>query len=410
MPLLQGGRRLQTGNRSRPGASHSHQDGGPNKAELPDYEPPSFPLNPESRRALSQLSTGKDTRKYEEQLNKSIELLSGSVRDLNDKYAERRDDLQRIRQKRGENEKNDRERTAEKALLLLKGDVPQLTDECDHAVRSVVDLKIELEDSSQALKDTERRAVAEADDVNAMQRRRNDQDEDMDINPPDVIGPVRMLQEAREKAAARYASQTLYEKYGVNNDYIGFKRLWHDAVERDGKPLPDASRWFTQNGSRDDPDDDDDDEDLIIAEEHLDIHCPLSMAVMQDPYTSRKCKHTFEKDSVVQFLSTKPGRRARCPQTGCNKEVSIEDFHPDPIMLRRIKRRLAAQRASLADDDDDDDDDGPEKDVDAGGDSEMIKPERKGESRDNIENDEEEEEEDEEDEEEPHGEAKEEYE
>ncbi|KAI1770338.1 zinc-finger of the MIZ type in Nse subunit-domain-containing protein [Hypoxylon cercidicola] len=362
MPLLSSGRRLQSAaerNRGRPsGAPSSHSQHSDEPTELPEYEPPTFPLDVEFRRKLSQLSSNKDTRKYEEQLSKSIELLSTSVRDLNDKHAERKETLQRFREKRGEDgEKNDRERAEEKAVLMLSSTVPQLTDECDRAIRSVIDLKIELEDSSKALKEAERRVEAEI--ANAVQRRRGrggDDDDDMpDANPPDIIGPLQLLQKAKEKAAADYASRSLYEKYGLNNDYIGFKRLWHDAVERDGKPLPDASRWFTQNGGRDEADDD---EDLIIAEEHVDVRCPLSMVVMQDPYTSQKCKHTFEKNSIVQFLRGQPGGRARCPQTGCGKEISIKDFQPDPVMLRRIKRRLAAQQASMADDDDDEDSDG----------------------------------------------------
>lgn len=313
MPIIN--RRLQSTserNRSRPSTSSSraHNDG---PVELPDYEPLSTPLSPEAIRSLSQLSTNKDTRKYEEQLNKSIELLSASVRDLNDKYAERKDSLKRLQEKRGKNgEKNDRERAEEKAVLALKNDVPRLTDECDLAVRSVIDLKVELEDGKVALRETAQKVEQEA-----RMRRGRAEDEDDDMADADFLGPIEVLKETKAKAAENYASMTLYEKYGVNNDYIGFKRLWHDAVHgADGKPLPDASKWFSQNGGEDEGDDDD---DLIVAEEHLDIHCPLSMVVMQDPYTSTVCKHTFEKDSIVQFLRTKPGGRARCPQTGCNK-------------------------------------------------------------------------------------------
>ncbi|KAI0836270.1 zinc-finger of the MIZ type in Nse subunit-domain-containing protein [Hypoxylon sp. FL0890] len=371
MPIIN--RRLQSSSERHRGrastASTLHNDA---PLELPAYEPLSTPLNAHAIRALSQLSSNKDTRKYEEQLNKSIELLSASVRDLNDKYAERKDNLKRFQEKRGQNgEKNDRERAEEKAVLALKDDVPRLTDECDVAVRSVIDLKVELEDSKVALQETAQKV-----ENGARTRRRREEDEDDDMADADIPGPIALLEEAKARAADDYASKSLYEKYGVNNDYIGFKRLWHDAVHgADGKPLPDASKWFSQNRGEDHADDDD---DLIVAEEHLDIHCPLSMVVMQDPYTSTVCKHTFEKDSIVQFLRTQPGGRARCPQTGCNKEVTIKNFRPDPVMLRRIKRRLAEERN---DDDDDDDDEA----VDGDGDSEMkktpgrpIKSEREG--------------------------------
>ncbi|KAI0010401.1 zinc-finger of the MIZ type in Nse subunit-domain-containing protein [Xylariaceae sp. FL0662B] len=356
-------RRLVSGaerNRRRPNtssSSHTQQDRGP--VQLPEYEPPSCPLNETSRRALAELSTNQDTRKYEEQLKQSLKLLGDSVRDINDKYTERKATLKRLQEKRGEDgEKNDRERAEEKAVLALKGDVPQLTDECDHAVRNVVDLMVELEDGREALQETVRKVELES--ANAVSRRADDENEDdamMDV--PDITGPSRLLKAEKDRAAASYASKTLYERYGLNNDYVGFKRLWHDAAHgSDGKPLPDASKWFTQNGA--DGEADDDDDDLIVAEERLDIHCPLSMVVMKDPWTSRKCKHTFEKRSIEEFLGGRPGRRARCPQTGCNHEVSIDDFYADQIMLRKIKRAEAKEHRGMEDDEDDVDSDGDE--------------------------------------------------
>ncbi|KAI0847311.1 zinc-finger of the MIZ type in Nse subunit-domain-containing protein [Daldinia vernicosa] len=390
MPLLSGSRRLQSGaerNRDRPSISSSRtqQDNGP--VELPDYEPLACPLSAEAIRALTQLSTSKDTRKYEEQLNKSIELLSASVRDINDKYEERKESLKSLQEKRaGRDEKNDRERAEEKAVLALKNDVPMLTNECNLAVQSVIDLKIELEDSNLALRGTAQKVEVEATNATRRQRHRGD-DEDDEMADVNITSPIMLLQRAKEGAAEEYASKTPYERYGTNNDYVGFKRIWHDAVHgRGNKPLPDASKWFSQNGGEDEASED---EDIIVAEEHLDIHCPLSMAVMKDPYTSIKCKHTFEKDSIIQFLQTQRGR-ARCPQTGCNKEVTVSDFHPDPVMLRRIKRQLASQRAGMADEDEDEDgnEDEDEQDVDAEGDSHIsatpgrnVKSERQGRDR-----------------------------
>ncbi|KAI1079930.1 zinc-finger of the MIZ type in Nse subunit-domain-containing protein [Whalleya microplaca] len=361
-------RRLLSGlerKRQRPSTSstsHTQQQSqGP--AELPDYEPPSCPLNTTARRALAELSTNQDTRKYEAQLKQSLKLLGDSVRDINDTYTDRKETLKRLQEKRGEDgEKNDRERAVEKAVLALRADVPQVTEKCDQAVREVIDLTIELEDGRAALQETVRKAELES--ANAVPRRadRGEEDEDEEDNmmdaPPEITGPLRLLEAEKDKAAAVYASKTLYEKYGLNNDYVGFKRLWHDAAHgSDGKPLPDASKWFTQYGAEAD----DDDDDLIVAEERLDIHCPLSMVVMEEPYTSRKCKHTFEKKSIVEFLrGNHGGRRARCPQTGCNEEVSIKDFYPDQIMLRKIKRAQAVQNRDMEDDEDDVNSDGDE--------------------------------------------------
>ncbi|KAI1493917.1 zinc-finger of the MIZ type in Nse subunit-domain-containing protein [Biscogniauxia mediterranea] len=367
--------------RRRPGTSSTssraatqQRSSGP--APLPEYEPPSCPLDASSRAALARLlSTDRDTRKYEEHLRQSVTLLTNSVRDINDKHVKRRETLRLIREKRGgggggEGEKGDRERAEEKALLRLRDEVPALTDQCDLAVRAVIDLKIELEDERKALEDTVRRVEAEG--ANAATRRQaqddddNDDDDAMGEAADVVAGPLRILKDAKTRAAQDYASRTPYERYGLNNDYVGFKGMWHDAVHgADGKPLPDASKWFTQGGgggggrnNNDEEEEDDDDEDLVVAEEHISIHCPLSMVVMQDPYTSRKCKHTFEKAAIAVFLRDQPGRRAQCPQTGCNKEVSMDDFYADQVMLRRIQRAQASGSRSDIEDDDDDDDDG----------------------------------------------------
>ncbi|KAI8958727.1 zinc-finger of the MIZ type in Nse subunit-domain-containing protein [Daldinia sp. FL1419] len=397
MPVISGGsRRLQSGaerSRDRPStSSYTQQDN--DAVELPDYEPLACPLSAEAIRALTQLSTSKDTRKYEEQLNKSIELLSASVRDLNDKYEERKGTLKGLQEKRtGREEKNDRERAEEKAVLALKNDVPMLTNECDLAVQNVIDLKIELEDGNMALRGTAQKVEAEALDVARRQRARDDDDDDNkddDMADANITSPIALLERTKGKAAKDYASKTMYEKYGRNNDYIGFKRIWHDAVHgRDNKPLPDATKWFSQNG---DDGAESDDEDLIVAEEHLDIHCPLSMIIMKDPYTSTGCKHTFEKDAIIQFVRASHGR-ARCPQTGCNKEITISDLHPDPVMLRRIKRQIASQRADMADDDDDEEvqeegGDEDKQDVEVDGDTQMsatpgrsVKPEPEGRDR-----------------------------
>ncbi|KAI1101748.1 hypothetical protein F4804DRAFT_314979 [Jackrogersella minutella] len=354
-------RRLQNGGDRNRGHSStsSRTQHGDSLASLPAYEPPSCPLNAHAIRELSQLSASKDTRTYEEQLKKSIELLSATVRDINDKYAERKGNLKRHQEKRAENggEKNDRERAEEQAVLALKNDVPLLTSECDLAVRNVIDLRVELEDGNVALRDM---AVKFEDEARRRGARVNDEDDEM--AGANFTEPMGFLAQAKAEAAREYASKSLYEKYGANNDYIGFKRLWHDAAHGgDGKPLPDASKWFSQNGGADE---EDEDEDLIVSGEQLYIHCPLSMAVMQDPYTSAVCKHTFEKGSIRQFLVSQPGGRARCPQTGCNKEVSFKDFQPDPVRLRLIKRRLAMQQ------EDEDDDDGGNADAD--GDSDMV--------------------------------------
>ncbi len=123
-----------------------------------------------------------------------------------------------------------------------------------------------------------------------------------------IRGPLRILKHEQKKAAADYATRSLEQRYAVDNDYIGFKRLWWDAVHGvDGKPLPDASRWLRT---------------IILVVMMMKMtrkktwSLPRSTSVStarclwwswREPYTSSVCKHTFNKPAIVQFLRSQPG-------------------------------------------------------------------------------------------------------
>ncbi|KAI1827240.1 hypothetical protein F4861DRAFT_398540 [Xylaria intraflava] len=366
MPLLSGAQR----NRNR--GRDSSPDRRRRPARLPDYEPPSCPLDNESRKALAELSKNTDTRKYEEQLKQSITLLTNNVRDINDRHMKKKEELRKVRkQQRGQGEGDDedsearkRQRVDEAALTRLRDAVPDLTTQCDNAVRAVIDLRVELEDGRQAIRDMVLKV--ESDSANAANRdqeqsegRAKNEDEDDDVvmrnSHRDILGPLHIWKNEKEKAAADYATRSLQERYAVDNDYIGFKRLWWDAVHSvDHKPIPDSSRWFTGNtaGGEEGEEEEAEEEDLVIAQEHISIYCPLSMVIMDEPYTSTVCKHTFNKAAITLFLRSQPNQTAQCPQTGCGKDISIKDFYDDQVMLRKIKREKQRQNGEDEDDDD----------------------------------------------------------
>ncbi|KAI1174704.1 zinc-finger of the MIZ type in Nse subunit-domain-containing protein [Nemania sp. FL0916] len=382
MPLLSRAQRHRDNPRT---ASPAQGQANRRAAALPTYEPPAFPLDNFSLRALTELSNGADTRRYEEQLKQSITLLTNNVRDINDRFVKRKGELGRLQKRHASASQNDddeegektearkRLRAEEATVERLRDAVPELTAECESAVRDIIDLRVGLEDGRKAIQDTVRRCETEQRRANAPdgdQNRGNRDDEDdyvMGDAKPQLLGPRKILKNEQEKAAADYATRSMEQRYSVDNDYVGFKRLWWDSVHGvDGKPLPDASRWFADNGE----DDEEEEDDLVIAEEHISIHCPLSLVIMEEPYTSNVCKHTFNKPAIVQFLRSQPGRRAKCPQTGCSKEISIKDFYDDPVVLRKVRRALAEKERQDADEEDEDgDEDGEEE-----GDSSIMQP------------------------------------
>jgi CheY-like chemotaxis protein len=81
----------------------------------------------------------------------------------------------------------------------------------------------------------------------------------------------------------------------------------------------------------------DDDDDLQMTGVISSLKCPLTLRTFKEPYSNKKCKHTFEKSAILQFHRenavsfvdpSQGGRRGRgvpagpkqlkCPERGCD--------------------------------------------------------------------------------------------
>lgn len=115
-------------------------------------------------------------------------------------------------------------------------------------------------------------------------------------------------------------------RYSENNDYIGFKKIIHDArhPEEDAKPLPHPSTWFLDPTSASNPSPaGTEDDDLEVASERISTKCPITLLPMQDPVSSKKCPHSFEKQAIMGMINASrirhPGpngmneKAVRCP-------------------------------------------------------------------------------------------------
>ncbi|RTE73179.1 hypothetical protein BHE90_012396 [Fusarium euwallaceae] len=336
---------------------------------LPEYQPPSCPLSDAARRDLNDLSHARTTVVYQQQLGDSVGLLGSSISDLHEQLREQRDRLEALRTKRQEkgNEKTADEERLETHVADLEARVNSLTDAFEEAIRTVIDYKAELEDEGLIITDLYNAAAADVAQSQRRTRRGDDAEveEDDDVDRKDLAAPsiLERFRDMRAKKKADYTAMNMHQRYALNNDYAGFKKLWHDAMAgEDGPPLPDASRWFRPDGrpvmSTTTPGaaDDDDDDDIAVAREVLSINCPLTLQPMEQPYSNRKCKHTFEKTALLDYLPMRSD--AQCPQTGCSERFSRSqfdhDFFLDQAMVRRIKRARQAQEQHDMDEDDDD--------------------------------------------------------
>ncbi|CAK7267646.1 hypothetical protein SEPCBS57363_002692 [Sporothrix epigloea] len=402
-------------------------------ADLPAHQPLELPLSDASMRKISEIANRAGSlRVYDTHLKKSAELLREAVGSVNDTLTERTVHLEALverRQDRGRDEPGSGEAELSKALEKLRESVAETTSLIEQGARTTIDRQMELEDEREALRTmAERLALRQAEDrqrqqereqarlaaaASSMRRRRkqrlddgetkqenggseededgNDEDEDTTADTNAFHGPpptsaTSLLTEERGIRAAAYSQLSAHQKYGLNNDYVAFKQVWHYGMfPENNVPLPEASHWFNaagepvkygqnrgaggnegneENGADNGAEDEDD--DLVVQREVISLKCPLSLVTMVDPYRSKLCKHTFERDAIIEYLRGGPPATRnlpkKCPQTGCEVEYTAADLVPDTVTRRRIqhaaqveKRRQDAAATSDIDDDGEED-------------------------------------------------------
>ncbi|KAJ4263856.1 hypothetical protein NW762_005893 [Fusarium torreyae] len=345
---------------NRPGASSN------TSTALPEYEPPACPLTDAARRSLNDLSNTRTIAVYQQQLDESVRLLGFSVSDLHERLRTQSEALasqQARREEKGTDKSADEERL-EAHLVDFEERVNTLTESSEKAIRDLIDRGAELEDEGAILSDVHDAAATEAELQQRLEQAR-EAEEDEDRAPLAASSVVRNFKDLRARKESEYTELSAHQRYALNNDYAGFKKLWHDAMAgEEGPPLPDASRWFTPDGkpimsgtaAGQGAADDDEDDDIAVAREVISINCPLTLQPMKDPYTNRNCKHTFEKSALLEYLPMRG--ESQCPQAGCSQTFSRArfdlEFYQDQAMMRRIKRVRQAQEQHDMDVDEDD--------------------------------------------------------
>lgn len=331
-------------NRGRLSGAVSSPARGNSSTALPEYQPPSCPLNEHARRALGELSNNRGTQSYEAQLKDSVRNLGLSVGDLHERLQAQQSRLHLLQLRRDEKgtNKTPEEERLEEHVVELQREVDELTHESEESIRDVIDHRAEIEDQALLLHDLYTSAATAAPANNTIGTRRRgraqqpDPAEDQALIPEEedqkeepVPSTYDAFRNGRTEKQTEYQQLTPHQRYGLNNDYAGFKKIWHDAAAgEDGPPLPDASRWFRSDGRpvmtlpgtnnrRSTIGAVDDDDEIAVAREVLSLNCPLSLRQMEEPYSNIKCKHTFEKSALLGYLP--PRGEVQCPQTGCSQ-------------------------------------------------------------------------------------------
>ncbi|KAK4128490.1 hypothetical protein N657DRAFT_563728 [Parathielavia appendiculata] len=367
--------------RRQPAASSGRSAVDDVPLELPPYEPPSYPMDENFKQKLVSMYANRETdssrRQYEKHLTKSSTYLFESVGSINDILFARKRSLAHMAEKRrarGERDKDDREVSLEEYVAELDAAITELTDSSEEALRLVIDCRVELEDHQAVLgkvieglnaqqappepkprqpkeKASRRRRAASDDedgDAGSWDAETQEDDDDQDNSDaqdvPPLTGVKKLLEAARQAMTEEYDALSAHQRYAINNDYISFKKSWHDALHpEDQVPLPDPSTWFDEHGrpTKDAVADANEDDDLVIEREIIDLKCPLSLQIMKEPYSNHQCKHTFEKAAIMEFIRSNGGM-AKCPV--CSKDLRITDLYLDVVIQRKVKRAEEAAR------------------------------------------------------------------
>lgn len=80
---------------------------------------------------------------------------------------------------------------------------------------------------------------------------------------------------------------------------------------------------------------DDDDDDFHVEGGKVDLKCPITQQTFQDPYTSKRCGHTFDKLGIESTF--RGGVTQKCPIPGCIATLKASDFQKDYLMSLRVK-------------------------------------------------------------------------
>lgn len=131
----------------------------------------------------------------------------------------------------------------------------------------------------------------------------------------------KMLRNKLEEADDRLARHL---RHNTNPDYVYLKQAAF-IIDHPLDPLPD------ENAGEDD--------DIQVEGGKIDLVCPLSMKMFENPMISSICGHTFDQEGIRGIWTN--GAQA-CPIPGCRKRVSYSDFEKDRLMILRVKsyRRL----------------------------------------------------------------------
>lgn len=131
-----------------------------------------------------------------------------------------------------------------------------------------------------------------------------------------------------------------------NQKYNNLLLVIRDAEKRVGQrgagtsAAADDDEADEEQEEEEDGEDDDEEDEPQMTQVLVNTTDPITKLEMKDPVMSSKCKHSFERNSIMSLLKDKA--RVRCPTPGCGW-ITASDIVPN-LELKRIIDERGARR------------------------------------------------------------------
>ncbi|KAJ2464058.1 hypothetical protein GGI02_005084 [Coemansia sp. RSA 2322] len=214
-------------------------------------------------------------------------------------------------------------------LNSIRSDIHGIKDVIDQAVRACTVTALDLEEAGESetvneveqslrmLLDSQRRLEAEEKLLAKLSSR------------SDLAKPEAEYGKWWEEEEEKLKNMGDAAKYGSNEKYRDFRQqVWE--VTHEGEAMPALFGDANQEGS---------DEELVISGARLTYKCPITTTWLNDPVSSKTCKHSFSRDAITDYLRAQRGECA-CPVGGCSRRIRAQDLYADRVLERKVARHL----------------------------------------------------------------------
>ena len=328
--------------RGRPSATPNRPSRGP--ATLPPYETPLHALNQNAQHALQDLRRNHKLEALKGKVKGANGHLTQAAADINDRLLYNVQYHEKGKKRREIVNSPSSSHVDDEFLERMKQDTNELTAALDQKARDVIDAGVEIQGVEKALRELDANVTANrgllaptqstlgASQFRTPKRRRLedadqvDEDDVEDSQAPQGGSAVELFKTKLAEHQDEYHVESLSARYAQHNDYIGFKKMVHDARHpgENPPPVPHHSTWFpnvggsfesaaTLEGAQES-----DEEDFHVASERISIKCPLTLRPMKDPVSSKNCVHSFERAAILEMIGVSDlragGQKAmKCP-------------------------------------------------------------------------------------------------